>query len=264
MKLAHILVVVLIGLLLALFRPVAVVHSIDPADYQWKFWVGGLRIYVQYPEECHAGDSITYNILIYSSQYSQGNYVEEIKVTISVPISQTEFARLYEAWIYQHMLMPNGNEYSKTVTVTVPQNSWWKVALVLDVSTYSGDMQNHVFSNLGLDATPVMSKTWSDLMSENIELFTNYTSLKWEHDSYTSFHTIYDSEYNALNSTYNQYTQSHSYTNTEYTDLQSSLNQSTSYNNMLTILVIVLILLSLGSIGSTVFFVTRRPKTKPL
>ena len=264
----HILTVVLIGLSLALFSPVPIVHSsIDQTDYQWRFLVGGLRIWVQYPEECHAGDSISYNILIYSSSYSQGNYADEIKVTIIVPIgTETEFARLYEAGIYQHMLMPNGTEYSKTITVAIPQNAWWKVVFILDVSTYSGDMQNLVASNSVLDATLVVSKTWSDLMSENIELSSNYTSLKWEYDNYKSFHTHSDSEYNALNSTHNQYTQSHSYANAEYSDLQSRLNQAidrsieaTSYNNTLTILIVVLILLL---IGSSLLFATRRVRAR--
>lgn len=245
------LVFILIFSILVGFIPKA--HSsVDPADYHWHFWVGGLRIWVQYPRECHAGDSISYNILIYSSRYSEGNYVEEIKVTITVPISATEFARLYEAWIYQDTLMPNGNEYNRTITVAVPEEAWWYVSFVLDVSTYSGDMEEHTSSNLGLYSTLVTTKTREDLWSEIYDLEYNYTSLENEYKDYKDTHNYSNSEYNNLNSTYNQYVEGHSHSDTEYSNLESKYNSvngeldiSKNLNYIITAIAVVFLVTSI-------------------
>lgn len=247
------------------------VHSsVNPADYHWSFWVGGLRIWVQYPEECHAGDSISYNILIYSSRYGEGNYVDEMKVIISVPVSPTETTWLFDAWIYKDMSMSHGYESNKTITVAVPEEAWWYVTIVFDVSTYSGDMTEHASSNLGLTATKVRHKTYSELQSENYDLWYNYTNLKVEYDNYKGTHEHSDYEYNSLNSTYNQYAQTHAHSNSEYDDLQSSydnvdreLGIVKNLHYIMTVTTIVFIATTVCFIITTVYFV-RKAKAKAL
>lgn len=239
-------------------RPI-VYSSVNPAEYHLNFWVGGLRIWVQYPEECHNGDSISYDVLVYSSEYSAGNYIDEIRVTISVPLTRIEVVILSDALICEDMLMPHGDEYSQRITVVVPNKAFWYVTITFHVSTFSGDMAEHVSTNVRLGSTIVRNKTYGELQSESHILWYNFTSLRIEHDGYKATHSHSNNQYNSLNSSYNSLKSSYDSLQRDYNDLKSTyqtVGEPVTIRNLMYIFIITTIVF----ICTTAYVALRKPR----
>jgi hypothetical protein len=253
---------------------IAMIESISIAyaeECELFFWVGGLRIQLLYPEECHKGDTITYKIEIHSSGYSEGNFVEIFNVSIRylqygtppylIPII------LYSETLYKNMVMPYGNDYKITIQVTIPKQDIptdYHVRVVFDIETYrNGHPEDYAWTNLVLHTTKVVWETREELLNENLNLHLNYTQLQRDYESlnysyelYKQTHKYSNSEYEDLNSAYNQYRQGHSHSNTEYNSLITELEFARSLNYALIVTTIVFL-------ATTVYLVIRKLKVKP-
>jgi len=269
-KLLRLLGIIIVMSMLSVTREFTLV-AYATEEYALHFWVGGLRIQLQFPEECHRGDTITYKINIYSSAYSEGNFVEEFNVSIrcwqyGTPPYLTSLI-LYQGTLYKNVVLPYHSEYTITIPVTIPEENVptdYHTLITFDIWTYqNGHPENYAWTNLVLCTTKIVLKTWNELWSENLDLRSNYTKLQGDYDLlnysyewYKQMHMYSNSEYEDLNSTYNQYRQEHSHSNTEYNSLVTELEFAKSLNYALIVATIIFL-------ATTVYMVIRKLKVKP-
>lgn len=242
-----------IVLLVGLFGAIPKVESKSAFDYRAFFNTGGLYCLFNYPLQAHIGDTYDYELNVSAESSIQISLFEMDVIYFS---ANGENSQTYN--IGDNELMNAGYNFSRDIEFTVPSTiEWYEIQV-----NFLIQLQGSSLVFLGYFTTNIVSKTYSELSSEVYSLQSNYTNLLNGYQNYNASHAYSNSEYNAMNSTYTQYVQSHSHTNTDYSSIQSQLNDATNSNSNLLSLAIILFVLLVASIGSTIFFATRRHKAK--
>jgi predicted nucleic acid-binding Zn-ribbon protein len=158
-------------------------NSLTPGDYKLKFWAGGLRIWVSYPEEASPGETVDVDFLVLSNKFPRGNWVENVDATISVLLEGSSSSTLYDQAILKNRQMNNLEEYSQKISVKIPNDARWYMTIAVNSVSWNPDNTTSGSANVIHDSTIIRDKSYSDL-NENIqELTLSYNKLAEQYKS---------------------------------------------------------------------------------
>jgi len=173
---------------------------------------------LEFHEEAHPTDTITYNLTIVA-------YIDVTIFNLTLKIS----GLVGEKWQTLHTEqitaypMTIGENFTRQIIFTVPQNTSERLYCVIEASTDKG------FSKTAFYATYVRTITYDELLNLYNELLVNYSTLQ---DDYNQLLTNYD----ALNLTYSSLVAEHGTMQTNYNSLNSSYESlMASYNSLTTV-----------------------------
>jgi len=173
---------------------------------------------LEFHEEAHPTDTITYNLTIVA-------YIDVTIFNLTLKIS----GLVGEKWQTLHTEqitsypMTIGENFTRQIIFTVPQNTSERLYCVIEASTDKG------FGKTAFYATYVRTITYDELLNLYNELLVNYSTLQ---DDYNQLLTNYD----ALNLTYSSLVAEHGTMQTNYNSLNSSYESlMASYNSLTTV-----------------------------
>ena len=158
-------------------------NSLTPGDYKLKFWAGGLRIWVSYPEEAGPGETVDVDFLVLSTKFPRGNWVENVDATISVLLEGSSSSTLYNQALLKNRQMNNMEEYSQKISVKIPSDARWYMTIAVDAVSWNPDNTTRGSANIIHDSTIIRDKSYSNLEESIQELTLSYNKLSEQYKS---------------------------------------------------------------------------------
>ena len=169
--------------LIIVFQNIPVGNSLTPGDYKLKFWAGGLRIWVSYPEEAKPGETVDVDFLVLSNKFPRGNWVENVDATISVLLEGSSSSTLYDQAILKNRQMNNLEEYSQKISVKIPNDARWYMTIAVDAVSWNPDNTTRGSANIIHDSTIIRDNSYSSLEENIQELTLSYNKLAEQYKS---------------------------------------------------------------------------------
>ena len=170
---------------------------------------------LEFPEEVHPTDTVTCNITV-------GAYIDVDIYNLTLSIS----GRVAESWqvlrveqiLTRHMMQ--GENFSLSTVVVLPQNASATLHYVIEVSTDKG------FGKTAFYGTYVRAFTYSELQTNNSKLQQDYSQLSGSYENQTLTLQSLTSQYGNLQTAYNSL-------NLSYVSLNASDNSlKADYNSL--------------------------------
>jgi hypothetical protein len=162
---------------------ISVGNCLTPGDYKLKFWAGGLRIWVSYPEEASPGETVDVEFLVLSTKFPRGNWVENVDATISVLLEGSSSSTIYDQALLKNIQMKSEEEYSQKVTVKIPSDARWYMTIAVDAVSWNPDNTTRGSANIIHDSTIIRDKSYSNLLENIQELTLSYNKLAEQYKS---------------------------------------------------------------------------------
>lgn len=146
---------------------------------------------LNYPDEAHQGDYITYNLVL---NWTANVLINEFDFYINYLKDDGTWSTLWNTNLFSNVNVQSGSSNSYSQQIEIPAH-----AMISDITLNANfnirANNSYDMEMLSIYTTHVVLKTTSELQQENNNLSNNLTS---------------------LNSEYSQYKQTHSYTNDQY------------------------------------------------
>jgi len=151
----------------------------------------GIYGYLTFPEECHPGDAIAYNMIVAAEP--DGIHLNYFRLNITC--NATSGQKILHNETIQNQDLPETWVLNETIALAVPGDAYGKVHCILETETYG--QFTTCDGSIEIDTTYVRTTTYQELQ-------TAYQELLNQHNATLSELQGWIDEYKELNGTYNQ------------------------------------------------------------
>ena len=152
----------------------------------------GIYGYLMFPEECHPNDTITHQLTLATEP--EGIHVNLLSVNVSCNTSYGKTV-LYTEEIAKYKDLPEDWRFNKSITLTVPNDSYGKIYCVIAASTY----RRFTTSNgaIKIYTTQIRNITYEELLTAYNDVLNQLNQTRKELNYWIV-------EYQKLNTTYGE------------------------------------------------------------
>jgi predicted RNase H-like nuclease (RuvC/YqgF family) len=173
-------------------------------------------------------------VYIVSSKFPRGNHVGEVNVKVTVLTTSSQVT-LFDQKLITDTYMQSGSTFNQTISVILPSDARWYLTVQMDTVSYQQDLTNRQEAHVTLDATKIVTSTYSELQDNILEYQALYNKLDQKYKELSQqledLQTPVTGDCTQLQSDYLQLMQDYTSLTTQYNELLLS-NQTGDNGNL--------------------------------
>lgn len=220
------------SLIFVLILSFTIVPTVKCAEFKNIIWAPGasqVLVHVEYPDEAHPGDIITYNLDIYWWQADK--LMNEFDFSVNYLRDDGTWHTIYNTNFFTNVQMSMNENRSYSIEIEIPIHTATHPH-ALQIQFYIQTDNSYSADVLEAYTTHVVSKTRIELQNEINDLSIGDSVSASELVEYKQTHSYTNSEFETLASDFDEYKQDYLHSNSEYDALESQLTDSQPQNDL--------------------------------